>query len=292
MVLGASRLGDSNPTTGLPSGLNAPNGAGCFPTPRATPNEVMAAYVSMHLMVLGASRLPDKQLCYRQKTQSRCTWWCWVLPDPSACCPLSRLGKRAPDRHWSESVLGPCSTSSIEADFAQFSQGLPPMGLQGLRAARSRRGHADPGAVLCSSDTSAQARAVNREALARRPPGGGCGRVVGEERRRRRRLGGSCSCPSGWRALWGRRCRRGAMLSTEFRGPGAEFCGPVSCSWSLRRRPPAAGVACWCGCYMRDKVVSMEIASLTRRPRVRITEVMGSEPIAWNSLSVRSPVGA
>ena len=56
--------------------------------------------------------------------------------------------------------------------------------------------------------------------------------------------------------------------------------------------PGTVGVVrCYCPC-MRDSVVSMEIASLVRRPRVRVTEVMGSEPIAWNSLSVRSPVGA
>ena len=52
------------------------------------------------------------------------------------------------------------------------------------------------------------------------------------------------------------------------------------------------GVACWCGCYRRDRVVSMESASLTRRPRVRVTDVIGSEPIAWNSLSVKLPAGA
>ena len=56
--------------------------------------------------------------------------------------------------------------------------------------------------------------------------------------------------------------------------------------------PGTVGVVrCYCPC-MRDRVVSMESASLTRRPRVRVTDVMGSEPIAWNSLSVRSPVGA
>ena len=71
----------------------------------------------MHLMVLGASR-------------------------PSACCPLSRLGKRAPDRHWPKSALGQGRTPPIKADFAQFSQGSPPTGLPGLRATRCRRGHA------------------------------------------------------------------------------------------------------------------------------------------------------
>ena len=223
-------------------GLNAPGGAGCFPTPRRV---------------------------------VRCPAW--------GNGPRIATGPKAP--------LGPGRTPLIKPDFAQFSQGTPPTGLQGLRATRSRRWHADPGAVPCSSDTSVQTWAVNREALARRPPGE-CGRVVGEGRRRTRGLGDSRPRLSGWRAPWGRRCRRGAMFSTEFRGPGAEFCGPVSCSWSLRRRLPAAGVACWCGCYMRDRVVSMEIASLTRRPRVRVTDVIGSEPIAWNSLSVRSPVGA
>ena len=74
----------------------------------------------MHLMVLGASR-------------------------PSACCPLSRLGKRAPDRHWPKSALGQGRTPPIKADFAQFSQGSPPTGLPGLRTTRCRRGHADPG---------------------------------------------------------------------------------------------------------------------------------------------------
>lgn len=48
----------------------------------------------------------------------------------------------------------------------------------------------------------------------------------------------------------------------------------------------------WRGCYRRDRVVSMESASLTRRPRVRVTDVIGSEAIAWNSLSVKLPAGA
>ena len=56
--------------------------------------------------------------------------------------------------------------------------------------------------------------------------------------------------------------------------------------------PGTAGVVrCYCPC-MRDRVVSMEIASLMRRPRVRVTDVIGSEPIAWNSLSVKLPAGA
>ena len=76
------------------SGLNAPGGAGCFPTP--------------------------------------------------ACCPLFRLGNGARIATRPKAPLGPGRTSLIEPGFAQFSQGLPPMGLQGVRAARSRRGHADP----------------------------------------------------------------------------------------------------------------------------------------------------
>ena len=45
------------------------------------------------------------------------------------------------------------------------------MGLQGVRAARMSTRPCGSGAVLCSSDTSAQARAMSRQALARRPPG-------------------------------------------------------------------------------------------------------------------------
>ena len=128
-------------------------------------------FVSMHLMVLGASRhngtlpLPDEQLV---------SMHLMVLgaSRPSACCPLSRLGKRAPDRHWPKSALGPGCTSPIKADFAQFSQGSPPTDLLGLRATRMSTRPCGSGAVPCSSDTSAQARATNREALARRPPGG------------------------------------------------------------------------------------------------------------------------
>ena len=56
--------------------------------------------------------------------------------------------------------------------------------------------------------------------------------------------------------------------------------------------PGTVGVVCWYCRYRRERVVSMEIASLTRRPRVRVTDVIGSEPIAWNSLSVKLPAGA
>ena len=77
---------------------------------------------------------------------------------------------------------------------------------------------------------------------------------------------------------------------------GRPRCSPVGEATSVLPEgswwPGTVGVVC---CYwpcMRDRVVSMEIASLTRRPRVRVTDVIGSEPIVWNSLSVRSPVGA
>ena len=210
----------------------------------------------MHLMVLGASRL-------EKYTSRRIRKLCLNAPDgagcfpTSACCPLSRLGKRAPDRHWPKSALGPGRTSPIKADFAQFSQGSPPTDLLGLRATRCRRGHADPGAVPCSSNTSVQTRATNREALARRPPGG------------RRRASSQDWAPQ-------------VLPVSEATSVLPQ--GPWWPGWWVW---PA-----WRGCYRRDRVVSMESASLTRRPRVRVTEVMGSEPIAWNSLSVKLPAGA
>ena len=111
----------------------------------------------MHLMVLGASRQTCATTSTWKALRLNAPDGAGCFPTPSACCPLSRLGKRAPDRHWSESALGPCSTSSIEADFAQFSQGSPPTGLQGLRATRSRRGHAGPGVSLSKfSDNEAE----------------------------------------------------------------------------------------------------------------------------------------
>ena len=106
------------------SGLNAPGGAGRFPTPRRV---------------------------------VRCPAW----------------GNGARVATGLRALLGPGRTFLIEPGFAQVSQGSSPMGLQGVRAARSRRGHADPGAVPCSSDTSARTRATDWEALARRLPGGG-----------------------------------------------------------------------------------------------------------------------
>ena len=114
------------------------------------------------------------------------------------------------------------------------------------RHRRASKGSAPPdvdvgmrirGAVPCSSDTSVQTWAVNREALARRPPGE-CGRVVGEGRRRTRGLGDSRPRLSGWRAPWGRRCRRGAMPPAVSWVLGAGgwplFLGastPPSCRW-------------------------------------------------------------
>ena len=128
--------------------------------------------VSMHLMVLGASRLVVDTNWRIWIHWSQCTWWCWVLPDPRRVvrCPAWGNGPRIATGP--KAPLGPGSTPLIEPGFAQLSQGSPPTGLQGLRATRCRRGHADPAAVPCSSNTSVQTRATNREALARRPPGG------------------------------------------------------------------------------------------------------------------------
>ena len=39
------------------AGLNAPDGAGCFPTIEKLWGDLLWSFVSMHLMVLGASRL-------------------------------------------------------------------------------------------------------------------------------------------------------------------------------------------------------------------------------------------
>ena len=122
----------------------------------------------MHLMVLGASRhhgrypgvqlvgsqctwwcwaLPDSGL--RQESRpdswSQCTWWCWVLPDPWRVVRCPAWGNGARVATGLRALLGPGRASLIEPGFAQFSQGSPPMGLQGVRAARSQCGHADPG---------------------------------------------------------------------------------------------------------------------------------------------------
>ena len=55
MVLGASRHGHLSSETLLSLSLNAPDGAGCFPT-RHPRSSLESFCVSMHLMVLGASR--------------------------------------------------------------------------------------------------------------------------------------------------------------------------------------------------------------------------------------------
>ena len=110
MVLGASRQDVGGWVARPITGLNAPDGAGCFPTPRRV---------------------------------VRCPAW--------GNGPRIATGLRAP--------LGPGCTSLIEPGFAQFSQGSPPMGLQGLRAARMSTRPCGSGAVPCSSDTSARTRA-------------------------------------------------------------------------------------------------------------------------------------
>lgn len=135
-------------------------------------------------MVLGTSRL-DAWLGDARDEMSQCTWWCWALPDPRRVvrCPAWGNGPRIATGP--KAPLGPGRTSLIEPGFAQFSQGSPLTGLPGLRATRSRRGHADPGgrAVFFGY----QCADVGREPGS---PGsqtaGGCGRVVGEGRRRTR----------------------------------------------------------------------------------------------------------
>ena len=131
----------------------------------------------------GAPSIDDSSPPIPRKTAvnnvgSQCTWWCWALPDIMAgtpasswsslnapggagCFPTPRRVVRCPA--WGNgarvatglrALLGPGRTFLIEPGFAQFSQGSPPMGLQGVRAARmSTR--------PCGSG----------EALARRPPG-------------------------------------------------------------------------------------------------------------------------
>ena len=154
------------------SGLNAPDGAGRFPTSWQVPRRP-AGRVSMHLVVLGASRR-----CHRHYDNHRL--YSLNAPDGAGCFPTPRRVVRCPA--WGNGArvatgprapLGPGRAPLIEPGFAQVSQGSPPTGLPGLRATRCRRGHADPGFVPCSSDTSAQARAMSRQALARRPSAAG-----------------------------------------------------------------------------------------------------------------------
>ena len=59
--------------------------------------------VSMHLMVLGASR-PCGSIWALTITNVSMHLMVLGASRPSACCPLSRLGKRAPDRHRPESA--------------------------------------------------------------------------------------------------------------------------------------------------------------------------------------------
>ena len=56
MVLGASRHSKARKTRRRDSSLNAPDGAGCFPTIVEDLSSLIVCAVSMHLMVLGASR--------------------------------------------------------------------------------------------------------------------------------------------------------------------------------------------------------------------------------------------
>ena len=118
VVLGASRPVVGGFVGGCIYCLNAPGGAGCFLTKNT---EDISVYVNM----------------------SQCTWWCWVLPDPLGVLSVVPPGEAGPGiATGPKAPLGPGSTLSIKADFAQFSQGSPPTGLPGLRATRCRRGHA------------------------------------------------------------------------------------------------------------------------------------------------------
>ena len=184
-------------------------------------------------------------------------------PDGAGCFPTPRRVVRCPV--WGNgpriatglrAPLGPGCTSLIEPGFAQVSQGPPPMGLQGVRATR----------------------------MSTRPCGsGGRCRVLPIPARGRG--------PGGLGPSAAGRAEAGVVP-----GLGAPGVPPFSEATSVLPQrswwPGTAGaVRCYWPCT-RDRVVSMEIASLTRRPRVRVTDVMGSEPIVWNSLSVRSPAGA
>ena len=72
MVLGASRHVGGHDRVLRVLRLNAPDGAGCFPTLHSlTPEDCRA--VSMHLMVLGASRLKDIGASLSEEVGSQCT---------------------------------------------------------------------------------------------------------------------------------------------------------------------------------------------------------------------------
>ena len=163
----------------------------------------------MHLVVLGASRhhgrYPGVQL-----VESQCTWWCWVLPDPRRVvrCPAWGNGPRVATGP--KAPLGPGRAPLIEPGFAQVSQGSPPMGLQGLRAARMSTRPCGSGAVPCSSDTSARTRAGGPWPVGRRAGEGGrrprAGRPRCSPSVRRRRSCRRCSCGRG---RWGRSAASG-----------------------------------------------------------------------------------
>ena len=115
------------------SGLNAPDGAGCFPTER------------------WSDELPQES--------------CLNAPGGAGCFPTPRRVVRCPA--WGNgprvatglsASLGPGRAPLIAPGFAQFSQGSPPTDLPGLRATRMSTRPCGSGAVPCSSDTSAQAR--------------------------------------------------------------------------------------------------------------------------------------
>ena len=115
----------------------------------------------MHLVVLGASR-PLGVLS--------------VVP-PGETGPGSPLARKRPVDRVAHRSLNQALPSSRKGRHRRASKGSAPPDVDvGMRIR---------GTVPCSSDTSMQTWAVNREALARRPPGG-CGRVVGEGRRRTR----------------------------------------------------------------------------------------------------------
>ena len=81
MVLVASRPDEERVLQCLSRlGLNAPDGAGCFPTPENSPWDISAVTVSMHLMVLGASRRKKKE--GRNKKGSSLN-----APDGAGCFP-------------------------------------------------------------------------------------------------------------------------------------------------------------------------------------------------------------
>lgn len=83
-----------------------------------------------------------------------------MLPDPRRVVRCPAWGNGARIATGLRALLGPGRTFLIEPDFAQFSQGSPPMGLQGVRAARSRLGHADPGGLGPSAAGRAEAGVV------------------------------------------------------------------------------------------------------------------------------------